>query len=214
MKQEEKPIILSDSPEAAQKVIITTESGEKYGSGWVSANRRFYPTESQARNDGATHHKCETCGSVNKVGSYCSPCYSKKRSEKYLSMPYQEWDGKTMLVIFDDDRFFDDEGDVRDYCENNEIKVSELQLVVCEPNRMDTIGAEHWADIMPEDGDGDLPKEVEEALIVFNAVIEKQGPISWGAGKFRTSFPDVEENSGPSDERNTSNDDFHEAAKP
>lgn len=187
MKTETEKIILSDSPEAARLVHLNLPDGEVCGKGWVSVNRRFFTAEAQARNDSATHHKCETCGEINKRGDYCRPCYAKKSTEKYMKMPFMEWDEKDCVVIFQDDRFFNDKDEVLEYCEDNDIKPEDLMLVICEPNRLSTIDSSHWADIMPDDGDGELPQAVEDAITALNNVLEKQPPISWSAGIYRTT---------------------------
>lgn len=188
MIQENEKVILSDAPDAAKLVHLNLPDGTSYGEGWVSINRRFYTTEAEARNDSATHHKCETCGAINKKGSYCKPCYAQKSREKYFKKPFQEWDEKSMVVCFEDDKFFDSKEDVLEYCGDNDIDPEQLMLVICEPNNLTPINYDHWQDLMPEDGDGELPKEVEEALKAFNEVLAKQKPISWSAGIYRTTI--------------------------
>jgi len=187
MKPEEK-VILYDSPEAAQIVSLKLLDGTPYGKGWVSANMRFYTIEHQARTDGATHRKCESCGNINKINRYCHPCHEKKRHAQYLAKPFMEYDGSSMLTLHDDDRFFMDEDEVREYCVDNDMQPEDLSLVVCEPNKMSKIDSGYWADDMPTDGDGELPKEVQAALDALNAIIENQAPISWSAGVYRTTI--------------------------
>ena len=179
--------IFVDSPGAATKVILTLEDGTRYGEGWVSINRRFFPAKSQAEWDSATHRKCD-CGAVIRVGSYCEGCNTKKRREKYAALPYREYDGKTMLCCFDDDRFFRDEDEVLEWCADNNMHPDSLMLCTTLPNYLDEFDAGQWQDIFPEDGDGDLPKEVEDAIKAFNEVIKKQAPISYSMANFRTSI--------------------------
>lgn len=177
-----------DSADAAQKVTLTSETGEILGYGWLSANRRFYHVESQARLDGATYHKCETCGDVLKMSHYCRPCNAKKQREKYFSMPEKEYDGTDYLVVFNDDKFFSDEDEVLEYCEDNDIQPETLMLCICEPQYLNSVDGDYWADIMPDNGDGELPKEVEKALAEFNEVVKKQPAISYVQGRFRTTI--------------------------
>lgn len=96
-------------------------------------------------------------------------------------------------MAYNDDQFFRDEDELQEWCADNEADPETLMLVICEPNYLTTIDTDHWANIMPDDGDGELPKEVEEALVVFNAVIAKQGPISYGEGQYRTTIKKVED---------------------
>lgn len=192
MKQEEK-VIMYDSPEAAQLVNINFPDGTPYGKGWVSINRRFYADENQARVDSATHIKCDTCSEVRKVNSYCIPCHDKKVRDSYFKKPFKEYDGKSFLTLHDDDTFFSDEEAVREYCyDNDDLQPENLMLVICDPNYLHKLDGSQWEDIMPEDGDGELPKEVEAALQALNAVIEKQGPISYSAGTYRTTIANNE----------------------
>lgn len=181
---------MADDPRAAQLVNLDFPDGTKYGKGWVSLNRRFYTNEAEARNDSATHFKCG-CGEIIKKRTYCQSCESKRRRAKYQSMPFREYDG-SWLVIFDDDKFFSDESEVREWCADNDTLPEDLELVMCEPNYLDQIGADYWSDIMSEDGDGELPKEVEVALNAFNEVIKKQKPFSYSAGRYRTIISNIE----------------------
>lgn len=184
--EKEKKVIMYDSFEAATKVVLNLEDGTYYGKGWVSSNRQFFVTEEMARHNSATHKKCE-CGEVYEARSYCKSCSRKRRIESYYKMPYKEWDGKTILAMHDGDEFFNDMDQLADYCENHEIDSENLMLVICEPNKLEEVTSEIWADIMPEDGEGYAPQEVENKLKELNEVIKKQGPVSWSAGKYRTT---------------------------
>lgn len=186
----EQEIILADDARAAQLVNLDFPDGTKYGKGWVSLNRRFYTNEAEARNDSATHFKCE-CGDIIKKGVYCQACYSKRRRDKYLSMPLREYSGG-WLVLHDDDKYFDDECEVREWCAENDTEPESLMLVICEPNYLWQVDADYWGDITPEDSDGDLPKEVEVAPKALNEVIKKQKPYSWSAGGYRTTVSNIE----------------------
>lgn len=188
MKPEEK-VIMYDSPEAARKVNLVLEDGTHYGSGWVSSERRFYVTEDEARRYGSTHKKCE-CGDIVSTRSYCRKCSDRKARERYFKMEEKEWNGKDMLTLHDDDRWFSDMDEVAEYAADNDIEPTDLMLVICTPNYMHTVDGSQWEDIMPEDSDGDLPKEVEAKLKELNEAIENAPPISWSAGKYRTKYID------------------------
>jgi hypothetical protein len=189
--KQEKAIIMHDSPEAAQAVFINLPDGSTYGRGWVSVNRHFYATEAEARNNSATHYKCEGCGSICEYRSYCETCHSKWQREKYLKMPFKKYDGVSYLTLWDDDKFFYSEEEVREWCADNETLPENLPLVICEPNHLCMVDSSYWDYIMPEDGDGGLPKDVQDALNLLNATIEKSAPISWGMGEYRTTIENV-----------------------
>jgi hypothetical protein len=101
-------------------------------------------------------------------------------------MEFKEWDGKAPLVIFDTDRYFFDESDLGDYCEEHHIKESELNLVLCEPTYAHEIGPnEYYCDDLPEEGE--VPHVIQEAFDELNKTIrESKEVLSWNAGKFRT----------------------------
>lgn len=175
----EEKIILDSSNEAAQLKTVT---------GWVSSTGRFFTDERLARYDGSTHSACE-CGNLMKRSwTKCDSCRSVSNQEKYKAMPFKEWDMKTPLVIFYDDKYFFDADEIEEYLEEHELKDEDLQLVICEPNYLSTIDSGNWEDVLPVDGDGELPKEVEKALGELNKIIEKAEPISWSEGKYRTEY--------------------------
>lgn len=101
-------------------------------------------------------------------------------------MPYLEWNGKTPVCIFGTDEFFFDDGEVEDYCEENEIEISDLELVICVPEYAREIDADMFSDQLPDNVD--LPDEIEDAIRNFNQALKNYGePLSWSEGKFRTS---------------------------
>ena len=179
---EAKLKIMYASDEAAKQVTVT---------GWQSRNGRFYgDNEHLARWDGCTHRIC-SCGSeMERAYTICRGCSAKKRLEQYEAMPFKEWDGKTMLTLHDDDRYFNDEDEVRDYCEMEEVPIEELRLVICEPQYAWEIGEDYYCDILPEDMTlDDCYSQLAEAIEKVNELIrKKEKPISWTDGKFRTAL--------------------------
>lgn len=175
-------IVLFDNPEAATTKTVT---------GWFSRHGRYYgENESSARYDGCTHKKCD-CGNIMER-SYmrCKSCRGKLKSERYNNLEYREWDGKIPVVLWDDDKYFFSEEDIYDWLEDFDIedRPEEVSLLICEPNNYFEVSADYWNDIMPEDSDGDLPKELEVALKKLNEVIRTLPPASYEPGKIRTSF--------------------------
>jgi hypothetical protein len=189
-----KDIVMYDSPEAAQVKTVT---------GWVSREGHFWgDNEHMARYDGSTHKKCETCGAVVSQRSFCTPCSTAREIEKFAAMERKPWDGDSPIYsqlldryffngeVFDvfeeGDGFEDEEGNVvTPYTEED------LRLIHCEPTYLHLLDADDWSDDLPsEDHGGDgLPDEVEVALEAFNAVLKKQGPVSWEPGKYAVQLP-------------------------
>lgn len=197
MKQPDK--VLYDSDEAAQLVAVT---------GWKSRHGWFYgDNEHLARQNGCTHKLCD-CGDEMEGGySVCRKCFDQKRLTQYETMPFEEWDGKTPLVLHDDDRYFWDEDSVWDYCESDGIKPEDLRLVICEPNYAWEIEADdYYSDDLPEDQTlDDVYPELATAIEKVNELIRKrEKPLSWGAGKFRTTLRLPEASTSPSPVPHTS----------
>src|ERR1044071_1988940 len=178
MKAEEK-IIMYDSPEAAEIKTVT---------GWVSSTGRWWAKdEHMARWEGCTHKKCE-CGTVvEKSRSKCEECHHKYLLDLYNSYPLKEWDGKTPVTTFFNDKFFFDSDEIEEYLDENEMNPEDLYLQLCEPKYMQEIDAGLWNDVLPEDQD-DLPKEIQSALDDLNAKLKKQGPVSWSGCKVRINY--------------------------
>lgn len=184
--QEEK-IIMFDSEEAA-----TFKTGL---SGWVSSRNHYFgngrDAEKNARNDGSTHKLCD-CGAIIRGGySWCDSCNSRKSRERYEKLQEVEWDGITMLADWHEDRYFRDEDEVLEYCENNDVAPEELRLVLCEENHYTEVDVSAIApeDQCPEDWDGDLPVTIQEALDNLNKIIrEYKKPFSWGGSNKRVTL--------------------------
>jgi hypothetical protein len=131
---------------------------------------------------------CTVCGNLKRYKHYCETCNRKRLNERYAKKPHMDWDGKTPLTLNDGDDYFFSLEDVIEYCNEYEVKPSELQLTICEPNYLQKVDADYWEDQLGDDGK--LNKDVQEALDVFNAVLKKQPPVSWSDGKYRTSISD------------------------
>jgi len=175
-----KEVVMFESEDAAQLKTVT---------GWVSRDGRFYGDDERiARYAGCTHRKCGSCEStVEKYRIYCDACTSKRTIEKYLTLESKPWDGETPLCTYDDDRYFFDWESVEEYCEDNEIKLEDLMLVICDPVKPSLLDAnEMFCDELAEDGE--CPEEVANAIEAVNEAIRKASPFSWYPGKFRAIF--------------------------
>ena len=81
------------------------------------------------------------------------------------------------------DRYFEDEGDLLDWCQDEDRDPKSLRLVLCEPNYARGIDTDHWCDDLPEDGA--IPAAMLAALDEFNEVIrEGKFILSWSPGKY------------------------------
>ncbi len=176
----DKPIIMYDSPEAATyKTNIE---------GWISADGIFCGKGEQgertARYRGATHTKCD-CGNVIPMRSYtkCETCRNKISYEKYMLLPFKEYDG-SIVCETDGDKYFFDEDDIAVYLEDNDL--DEIDLLFATPNFLDDINTDIWCDVLPEEGE--IPEVIQKAVNELNILIRKQGPISYSPGKIRTKY--------------------------
>lgn len=171
-----------------EKIILDTDTDAaefKTFSGWVSKKGRYFGSKEQdARYDGCTHNKCD-CGEIKeKFYTRCFSCRNKKEQENYENLEFKEWDYETPLCLYKSDTYFFDEDSVFDYCEENDITLEDLKLVLCKPNYLFHISSDYWIDILPEDCD--IPKELEKRLDDLNEFISTLKPISWEESKIRT----------------------------
>jgi hypothetical protein len=174
----EEKIIMHDSEEAAQPVTITL---------WKSSTGRLYDDERSARYDGSTHVDCKTCGEpAEKPYTLCDKCKAKAELERYLAMPSAEWDGVSMIYSDTRDQYYASPDEAYDEIEEGG-DLSELRLIICEPNYVRPLEGEYCCDEMSEDGD--LPNAVEEAMDVFNKSVD--GIIlSWSPSKVALKVPE------------------------
>ncbi|WP_085631488.1 hypothetical protein [Pseudomonas sp. R16(2017)] len=178
----EEKVVMYESPEAASIQTLT---------GWVSADGRFWGNdEHMARWCGATHRRCEKNPEhpIHEVRSYCGQCHDESRMAKFAAMPVKEWAGEPM-VIFDGDRYFFDEDDLRDYLVESEIDLADLQLCICEPNMPSEIDpSDVFVDDLPEDGEI-RDQQLFAAFELLNEMIRQSEPLSWSQGNFAARLP-------------------------
>ena len=169
---------MADSDEAAKIITVT---------GWVSSTGRFFGDDERlARYDGSTHTKCE-CGSViERCRIMCNDCFDKKQAKKYNELKTEAWDGKTPLYSNSTDRYFWNEEDLFDFCEEADANVDSLDLVICEPvYPHELCASEIYADDLPEDTacDPELEEAFEELNKKIREQIEKKKVLSWQPSK-------------------------------
>ena len=170
--------ILETDEKAATKVNLDL---------WQSTRGNLFKEEKDARYDSATHTKCEKCTeSAEKPYRLCGIHLKESAQERWGKMPRKGWDKKTPLVIFQSEQYFFDEYEIEDYCDENDIDSSELQLVICDPIHMRQIDEDYWTDCIPEESD--FPKGFLSELKKFNEYIESLPLVGWGQGSFRTEY--------------------------
>lgn len=155
-------------------------------SGWVTGDGLYYGKDEHiARWAGCTHIKCECGGIREKNYTVCEDCRRKNSNDRYNALPFVKWDGVTPLTEWDGDKYFFDEDDIAEYCEDNEMKSSDLMLVICDPVYLSQIREDYWCDDLPEEGE--LPPAIEKLVKELNEAIKKEAPACWKQGKKRTS---------------------------
>lgn len=185
MENKEEKIVMYESDEAA--TFVTNISG------WVSSNGHFYgKDERAARYDGSTHHKCE-CGEIaERMYTCCKRCREKNDHARYMALPEVPFEEVECCMLWEDDKFFFDPGDVAEYLENNDLQPEDIQLQVCEAkDKLSHVHEEQWQDELPEEGE--LPEEIRTALKALNEAIDNHSPTIWWGIKKRTTYKNLYE---------------------
>lgn len=180
-------IIYYNSDRAAQPCELVLQDGTKIPL-WRSAKGNAYKDEHMARYDGCTHRQCE-CGQWHKkTWTICDSCRAKKARERYLALPAKEYD-ESPVAFIDDDTYFWSIDDIIDYCDENDVKKEDLNLVFCDPVKLTEVEYDQWEDLLPYDSEGEeFSQELHDALKNLNEVIKNHKPVAWMAGKVRVVF--------------------------
>ena len=171
----DEKIIMYDSNEAAK-----VETGI---SGWVDSHGRFFGSDEHlARWSGCTHKLCECGELVKKDHIRCDLCREQADIDRYEAAEREEWDEQSPLYSQAHDRFFDSMDEIYDTWEESKLCLPALRLYICDAQYMHPGEADHWADVMPEEGD--LPEEILKAIDDLNMAIKDYGSaISWFPSK-------------------------------
>lgn len=186
MKEEKK--IMYESPEAA--TFMTNLSG------WVDINGRYWgKDEHMARYSSCTHRLCDCGGEMTKSWTKCEACRARSSREAYFKMPQKEWDLVTPLVLYNDDKYFRNEEELKEYCSEEQINGQDLMLCLCDYQPIPQVDYDIWTDIMPEDdGLEDVYPELAARVDELNKFIETLKPQTYSQGKYRTSYNYTPEN--------------------
>lgn len=177
MSKTENKIILMDDAEAASIQTLT---------GWVDRHGRYWGNDEQmARWCGATHRKCKNKPDehpIHDTHGYCEKCHRESRQADFAKMEHVVWAGEP-LVIFDSDQYFFDAESLADYCWENSVLPSELQLIICDPNYPPEFDIEqHCEEIIPDGEDYySLSQEIRDAADALNKAIKQSAPVSWSS---------------------------------
>lgn len=184
MKKQVEKIVLPNSPEAAQRKQVTA---------WVARDGGFWSDdehgEHMARFCGSTHNLCTVCGTAcEKSSSRCASCQAEHKLAQYAAMPRAAWDGVQMLYSEAADRFFSDFDEIQEHIDelDEPISITDMRLVLCEPQYARQLDIDYYVDELPGD-DGDwhsLPTELQDAIEAYNKVAAACLPLSWTPGKF------------------------------
>jgi len=183
IQNEVKDVMYEDAPVEYRKNI----------EGWISPDGRFFGKgetgEHQARWYTCTHMKC-ACGSkMSKSYTKCTTCRSHASSARYIALPFQEWDGKTPLCIWGNDDFFWDSDDLWQYCEDNEVKSEDLELVLAHKGSISEVDIDSLNDeyCTEDESLSDFHPEIAEKVEELNALIRKTEPKIWYGSRIRTT---------------------------
>lgn len=160
----------------------------------VLGDKKYY-ADRTTKEELSTHRDCEKCGNEFKkdftFDKHCFNCKSELSNEKFKSLQLVEWDGKSAVVLFRDDTYFFDEESVVDYCNDNEIKPSELQLCLCEETTFRTVDLDFWQDDVHEDWEAD--QELTDLVNALNKYLQSASTNTWIPTNKRVDFSFLDE---------------------
>ena len=154
--------------------------------GWTGEDRLYYGKgdegERRARYANSTHKKCECGGAAPKGWSYCEKCTDKKSQEKFDKLEQIDWDGKSIMCLRNDDKFFSSMEEVYEYCEDNDVRLKTLQLMLCEKEvhisevNLDELNEEYCTE---DESLSDFHPELAAKCEELNEMIRKTEPKIW-----------------------------------
>lgn len=169
-------------------IILPTDdaAAPTRGECWIDRHGGRHTHEATARWANSTHKLCSKCGVAINKNSFCRACTEVAALAKFLAMPTAPWDGEAMLYSEKTGHYYYDGPDeIEEFdSDGNQIPLSELRLVICEPEHAEPLEISYWADQMPDDGE-ENPEWLVDLIDDFNASLALEEPLSWTPGKFR-----------------------------
>lgn len=154
-------------------------------SGWVTGDGFYYgKDENIARYAGCTHKICECGEIVSKSYVRCEKCRHKQSRERYLKLPFKEWDGKEPVCDRDGDTYFFDIDTLNDYMYEHELEV--IDLLFCGEIGYREIRIDDIADDVHEDWEPS--EELCEKVEALNKYLRSLPCHSYTPGKIRTTY--------------------------
>jgi hypothetical protein len=176
-------IIMYDDPNIVEKKMVDL---------WVVKGKNYgFNSEHNARQDAATHVKCEDCGAPIDKRSYkliCSDCMKKRIHAKFLALPCEELNGQSFFV---DDKYYEDLDSFLDDCFNDEIiDIEDVDIYSAEPCEYRQLDIyDYLCDSLPSEDEVDLPEEIIAAADALNAVLKTAKPVCFERGRVRYKLP-------------------------
>lgn len=158
-------------------------------SGWVDREGRYFgnkkDSEHMARWSGCDISKCNECGAYKrKIYVSCKKCREKRDIEKYSKRVGLVWNGETPLYSQATTDYYFSEDDLNYYLdEHPDATKTSLRLIVCVPNYIPFLNEDYFMEDLVDDGE--LPKELTDAIETLNDVVDNLSEISWSPGKYR-----------------------------
>jgi len=171
-----------------QMVIFNSDEAAQYRTnleGWVSRHGRYWGNDERAaRYDGCTHRPCEDCGEPTEKGwLVCNVCREKRDKVRYEALSEKIWNEEGLIYSDAVQKYFSSWDEVKEYCDEEEIEVGALRLLICDEQYLPLLADDYGCDELADDGE--LPDAAIEAIEKFNEAIRNVGAVSWYPGKFR-----------------------------
>lgn len=179
------------TPDMDESLLEVRENVNVY----ISRNNKGFFDESTARYHGASHLKCTKCetGYAVKPRVVCDECEGVAKTDKlqekiktWKSLPSKEITEKCMLYCIFHDEFIDGSDDsILDFCDDNEIELSDLKLVFADKKHL-SIGLYYFEDDVHEDHD--FSKEFKDKLEEFNNFLSSYDTNTYEIPNLSTAF--------------------------
>lgn len=169
-------------------IILPTDdaAAPTRGECWYDKHGHAHISETTARWANATHRACATCSVPHNKYSSCKICAEASALARFLAMPSAPWDGEAQIYSEVTRRFYDSGPDeIEEFdADGNQIPLSDMRLVICEPVEAEPLEISYWADQLPDDAD-EPPQWLVDHIKDFNAYLRFEDPLSWTPGKSR-----------------------------